>query len=106
MPGPLTRRPEFARASASPSGLVYQDWILTGTVRLDGGTFRRCRFHKAVLIYSGGEPPTIEACTFDGATFEFAGAAGRTLALLKGMARSSSGLRDVFKASFPVLFGR
>lgn len=101
----LTRTPPFAGPSAFSPRTAYRDQTLTGPVRLDGGTFQRCRFHKAVLIYSGGEPPHIESCTFDGATFQFTGAAGRTLGLLQAMTRPSSGLRDIFKASFPVLFG-
>jgi hypothetical protein len=103
--GRLTPTSDVAQDSALTPRLVYRDRTLTGAVRLDGGTFQRCRFHKAVLIYSGGEPPSLEGCTFDDASFEFADAAGRTLALLKAMAKPSSGLRDVFKASFAVLFG-
>jgi hypothetical protein len=101
----LSRATPFAGESAFSPTPVFRDQTLSGPVRLDGGTFERCRFHKAVLVYSGGEPPRIEGCTFDGATFEFTGAAGRTLGLLQAMARPSSGLRDIFKASFPVLFG-
>jgi hypothetical protein len=37
-------------------------------------------------------------------SFEFEGAAGRTLALLQAMSSTSSGLRNVFKASFPKIF--
>src|SRR5436190_15742411 len=104
MSGRLAPTSDPVGTSGSPSRLVYRDQILTGAVRLDGGVFQRCRFHKAILIYSGGEPPSLEGCMFDGASFQFAGAAGRTLALLKAMASPSSGLRDVFKASFAVLF--
>jgi hypothetical protein len=105
MSGRLLPTPDPVATPESPSRLVYQDRTLTGAVRLDGATFQRCRFHKAILIYSGGEPPSLEGCLFEDTTFHFTGAAGRTLALLKAMASPSSGLRDVFKASFAVLFG-
>ena len=105
MPGRLTRTTAFVATSGALANPVYRDQTLTGVVRLDGATFVRCRFRQTRLIYSGGAPPSIEDCTFDGASFEFTEAAARTLALLKAMARPSSGLRDIFKASFPVLFG-
>jgi hypothetical protein len=42
---------------------------------------------------------------FEGVSFQFQGAAARSLALLQAMSAPSSGLKDVFKASFPRLFG-
>ena len=101
-------------SSASPPGLggavgaagpAYTNRTLSGRVPLDGASFERCRFRRATLVYSGGAPPRIEGCAFEAVTFEFEGAAGRTLALLNAMAAPSSGLRDVFKASFPTIFG-
>jgi len=67
--------------------------------------FRRCTFQSAVLVYSGGVPPHIQDCTFRDSTFEFSDAAGRTLAFLQALSAPASGLRAVFKASFPKLFG-
>jgi hypothetical protein len=76
-----------------------------GDVILDNTIFERCAFKGARLVYFGGPPPSIRDCTFDGVSFQFDGAAGRTLAFLQAMTSSSSGFRDVFKASFPRLFG-
>jgi hypothetical protein len=72
---------------------------------LDNVNFEHCRFEGAVLVYRGGLPPTVRNCTFKDVSFEFEGAAGRTLALLQAMSSTSSGLRNVFKASFPKIFG-
>lgn len=82
-----------------------QDETLSGRIVLDAGVFERCTFHQAVLVYCGGAPPRIEDCTFRDVAFEFSGAAGRSLAFLQALSAQSSGLRDVFKASFPKLFG-
>ena len=82
-----------------------QDETLSGRILLDAGVFERCTFHRAVLIYSGGAPPRIQDCTFRDVAFEFSGAAGRSLAFLQALSAQSSGLRDIFKASFPKLFG-
>jgi hypothetical protein len=82
-----------------------QDEVLTGRVNLDGASFERCHFSEAVLVYSGGAPPQIRDCKFEKVRFEFAGAAGRTLGFLQALSRPSSGLTEVFKASFPRLFG-
>lgn len=84
---------------------TFTDRAFTGRVLLDGASFRGCTFQRAVLVYSGGAPPSLQNCTFQGVTFEFAGAAARSLAFLKAMSAPSSGFRDVFKASFPKLFG-
>ena len=83
----------------------FESETFTGPVLLDASSFDHCRFRKAVLIYTGGEPPRIENCGFEEVTFQFQGAAARTLGLLQAMSAPSSGLRDVFKASFPRLFG-
>lgn len=84
---------------------TFTDQAFTGRVVLDDASFRDCTFHRAVLVYSGGAPPSLQNCTFQGVTFEFAGAAARSLAFLKAMSAPSSGFRDVFKASFPKIFG-
>jgi len=83
----------------------YEGRSFTGRVMLDGGSFERCRFQHAVLVYAGGIPPRLAGCSFADTTFEFQGAAGLTLAFLQAMAAPSSGLSAVFKASFPRLFG-
>ena len=78
---------------------------LTGRIALDNTSFEGCVFDAAVLVYSGGPPPSIRGCTFRRVTFEFAGPAGRTLGFLQALSNRSSGLSDLFKASFPRLFG-
>ena len=83
----------------------YEDETLTGRIAIDGRSFERCRFERAILVYAGGPLPRIENCGFDNSTFQFEGAAARSMALLKAMSAKSSGLRDVFKASFPKIFG-
>ncbi len=91
-------------AESQKEPLIFKDETLTGRVMLDGASFDRCTFNGAVLIYSGGAPPTIQNCSFRNVRFEFQDAAARSLALLKAMSASKSGLREVFKASFPTLF--
>lgn len=87
------------------TGSAFANRTLTGLVLLDGGRFENCRFRKAVLVYRGGPPPSIDGCSFEGVSFRFDDAAARTLALLKAMSAPSSGLAPIFKASFPSLFG-
>lgn len=83
----------------------YADATLTGRISIDGRSFERCRFDRAILVYAGGPLPRIQQCAFDNSTFQFEGAAARSMALLKAMSSKSSGLRDIFKASFPKIFG-
>jgi hypothetical protein len=83
----------------------YADATLTGRIAIDGRSFERCRFERAILVYAGGPLPRIEQCAFANSTFQFEGAAARSLALLSAMSAQSSGLRDIFKASFPKIFG-
>lgn len=78
---------------------------LTGRVPIDGRSFDGCRFEQAVLVYCGGPLPRIANCTFDRTTFAFEGPAARSMALLQAISAPSSGLRDIFKASFPKIFG-
>ncbi len=78
---------------------------LTGKVALDDSVFEDCVFSDAQLAYSGGVAPTIQGCSFHNVTFEFAGAAGRTLQLLQAFSAPSSGLAQIFKASFSRIFG-
>lgn len=83
----------------------YKGASLTGRVALDGATFEDCTFEKARLVYAGGVLPSIQGCSFDEVTFEFEGAAGRTLSLLQAFSAPSSGLAQIFKASFSRIFG-
>lgn len=88
-----------------PEAREVRDQNLTGKIVLDNTSFEHCSFQAAVLVYYGGVPPSIRDCSFQGVSFEFAGAAGRTLAFLQALSGKSSGFRDMFKASFPRLFG-
>ena len=36
------------------------------TVDLDGETFENCTFRNVTLAYSGGEPPVLDGCKFEG----------------------------------------
>jgi uncharacterized protein YjbI with pentapeptide repeats len=95
----------FERTPASGRGpKSFEDEVLTGRIALDNTSFVRCRFRQAILVYAGGAPPQIRDCSFENVTFEFAGAAGRTLALLQALSSQKSGLRPIFKASFPKIF--
>jgi hypothetical protein len=55
------------------------------TVALDGETFVRCQFESCRLVYSGGEPPGFENCSFQNCEWKFDEAATRTLSCLKSM---------------------
>jgi hypothetical protein len=90
---------------AEPEPRRFSGQRFTGDVILDNTTFEECAFKQAKLVYFGGPPPSIRDCVFDSVSFRFDGAAGRTLAFLQAMTSPSSGFRDVFKASFPRLFG-
>ncbi|MBU1378000.1 MAG: hypothetical protein KKE02_01470 [Alphaproteobacteria bacterium] len=94
----------WSKATESVSS-HHEGKTFTGRVLLDGSSFERCRFQRAVLIYAGGAPPRLSDCVFTDATFEFQGAAARTLTFLQAMSAPSSGLAAVFKASFNRLFG-
>jgi hypothetical protein len=97
--------PRGADRRADPEPRRFSGQRLTGDVVLDNTTFESCAFKNARLVYFGGPLPSIRDCAFDGVSFRFDGAAGRTLAFLQAMTSSSSGFKDVFKASFPRLFG-
>jgi hypothetical protein len=96
--------PSVAR-SRDDGPLTFRDQTFTGRILIDDMSFERCRFEHAVLVYTGGAPPQIVDCSFHEVSFEFQGAAGRALSFLQALSAPSSGLRDVFKASFPRLFG-
>lgn len=104
--GPHGGLPAAAKSPRAPEAHnIHIGETFRGQVLLDGGSFARCRFLGATLIYEGGVPPRIEGCAFENVSFQFGAAAGRTLAFLQAMASPASGLRGLFKASFPSLFG-
>ena len=61
------------------------------SVATDGVRFIDCRFEGANLVYSGGEHPLFERCAFSNASWEFAGAALRTIQLLQAINASPGG---------------
>jgi len=99
-----TWRPE-GPAPQTGKPLEIRGQRLTGKVLLDNTSFDDCVFQGATLVYLGGPAPSIRNCAFRDVSFEFAGPAGRTLAFLQAMSSRGSGFRDLFKASFPRLFG-
>lgn len=61
------------------------------TVTTDGITFVECSFERANLIYCGGDQPRFERCRFSYTTWEFTGAALRTVELLRAINGSPGG---------------
>ena len=46
---------------------------------IDGEVFERCTFDRCVLIYRGGEMPTVLDCTLNSSRFKLLDAAARTV---------------------------
>ena len=61
------------------------------TVTTDGTTFVECSFERTTLLYCGGDQPRFERCRFSYATWEFAGAASRTVEVLRAINGSPGG---------------
>ena len=101
-------RPRPARVAdkAGPADAArsFENETLTGRVLLDGATFESCQFVDAVLVYRGVMGLSLKGCTFHNVRFEFEGPAANTLAVLQAMTTPNSGMREVVKRSFPVLF--
>jgi hypothetical protein len=55
------------------------------TIKLDGNEYSNCNFTRCVLVYGGGELPTLNANTFTGSTWQFDDAAARTVSFLRGL---------------------
>ncbi len=49
------------------------------TVNMDGKAFDRCQFANCMLVYSGGEIPSMRNCSINGCRWIFTDAAQRTL---------------------------
>lgn len=75
-----------------------------GVIRLDGKTYRDCRFDGVILEYAGGKLPTLTGNTIINCNWRLVGPAGRTLALLQGLNRQSGGA-DVINSAFPITTG-
>lgn len=91
-------------ADAPSSARTYEGQTLTGRVLLDGASFENCRFVDAVLVYRGVMGLGLSGCAFQNVRFEFEGPAANTLAVLQAMTAPNSGMREVVKRSFPILF--
>jgi hypothetical protein len=69
-------------------------------VETDGRTFTDCTFNEASLVYSGGEHPKFERCTFHSCGWHFSGAALKTIQFLQQINASPGGqdfLADIFR---------
>jgi hypothetical protein len=69
-------------------------------VETDGMTFADCTFNEVILVYSGGEHPKFERCTFHSCGWHFSGAALRTVQFLQQVNASPGGqefLADIFR---------
>lgn len=67
-------------------------------LEVDGKSFVNCSFNQCVFIYSGGNPPEINGCSFDNCSWKFADAAARTLGFFSGM--HSGGFDKMVEATF------
>ena len=85
--------------------MKYEGETFTSEVELDGNEFNNCTFRGNVLIYRGGQPPSLRNCSFEDPEFRFLDAAGNTIAFLQAMARADSGLQSVVRDTFPAIFG-
>ncbi len=65
---------------------------------VDGKSFVNCTFKQCVFVYSGGNPPVINGCSFDNCRWKFAAAAARTLGFFSGM--HSGGFDKMVEATF------
>jgi len=65
---------------------------------LDGKSFGNCKFKNCTLIYTGGNPPKLNGCSFDGCNWQFDDAAARTLTYFSGL--YNGGFADLVEATF------
>jgi hypothetical protein len=52
---------------------------------IDGNQYNDCRFENCTMVYRGGEIPHITGCQFDNCSWQFDGAAERTLLFMRQM---------------------
>lgn len=50
---------------------------------IDGNQYDNCRFENCTMVYRGGEIPHISGCQFDNCSWQFDGAAERTLLFMR-----------------------
>ncbi len=52
---------------------------------IDGNKYTNCRFERCTMVYKGGELPHMSHCHFESCSWQFAGAAERTLVFMRHM---------------------
>ena len=62
-----------------------EETIRDTRVALDGNEYCGCKFVRCTMVYAGGTPPTMVDCLFTQSSWEFDGAAARTIARTSGM---------------------
>lgn len=76
---------------------------LTGEYIIDGNSYVSCEFNGARLIYEGGMPPSFSDCRFNDTNFTLQEAAGRTVAFLRAMSPTTTGMRHIVAGFLPEL---
>lgn len=56
-----------------------------GQIPIDGEHFEHCTFENCVLVYAGGQLPTMSSCTFVDCNWHFDGPSARTCAFLASL---------------------
>jgi hypothetical protein len=72
------------------------------TVKLDGSIFDGCAFESCTLVYSGGELPQFNKCSFNNIKFILEGAAARSAAYMRMTYKA--GATNVVRDWLPELF--
>ena len=67
-------------------------------IELDGNTYTDCRFDNCVLIFKGGDLPSLKDNVFSECGWQFDGAAARTLAFMTAMYHG--GGRELIEQTF------
>ena len=65
---------------------------------VDDKSFVNCKFKRCTLTYSGGNPPTLNGCSFEDCSWKFDAAAARTLGFLSGL--YNGGFENVVESTF------
>lgn len=75
-----------------------------GKVPIDGATFLGCRFKDAVLVYSATAPAVFDHCSFEGARWQFDGAAANMVDFMRTMYEGP--FRPVIENTISVITGK
>ena len=88
-----------------PSGRpAFHECIFEGTTVVLVGRYTNCTFRRCTVIYNGGELD-LRTNIMDHCEVVFVGPAARTLSLLVGLYRDSTGGREFVVATLQGLFG-